>query len=124
MLGKPGPFQIIESEGSGNVDAPTAAPRRRYECLHYPTCLDLAAALNWDNFTCRGCSAEIDQALLWRAKQAEKRDNVARSLCHIPQIQLHEKSGEQPPAVESEGATLKPRVVELFRPTPKERARS
>lgn len=130
MIGKPGPFQIIESEGCGNVDAPISAPRRRYGCDHYDTCLNLAAALNWDSFTCRGCSEEIDEALLWRAKQAEKRDSVARSLCQIPHIQLHEKVRAVPasdtPAGEIEGAEVQasqsgrssgfgPRVVEPFR---------
>jgi len=90
MLGKPGPFQIIESEGCGDVDAPIAAPRRRYECLHYTTCLNLAAALNWDSFTCRGCNSEIDEVLLWRARQAQKKDSVARSLCACPPIHAHE----------------------------------
>ena len=90
MLGKPGPFQIIESEGCGDVDAPIAAPRRRYECLHYTTCLNLAAALNWDSFTCRGCNAEIDEVLLGRARQAQKRDSVARSICECPPIHAHE----------------------------------
>lgn len=115
MLGKPGPFQIIESEGCGNVDAPIAAPRRRYECHNYPTCLDLAAALNWDSFTCRGCSHEIDQALLWRAKQAEKKDGVARSLCDIPELPRHEKrpAVANGPAGESECGPA--RVIELFR---------
>lgn len=115
MLGKPGPFQIIESEGCGNVDAPISAPRRRYECHHYPTCLDLAAALNWDSFTCRGCSEEIDQSLLWRAKQAEKRDSVARSLCDIPGIPHIEKrpaaANDSPGENESQPA----RVIQLFR---------
>lgn len=86
MIGKPGPFQIIESDGSGDVDQPIAPPRRRYSCPNYDTCLDLAAALNWDNFTCRGCSGEIDGALLWRAKQAQKKDSVAGQLCAIPEI--------------------------------------
>lgn len=89
MIGKPGPFQIIESEGSGMVDTPISAPRRRYECVQYATCLDLAAALNWDNFTCRGCCGEIDQALLWRAHQAQKKDRVAGRLCELPEIKFH-----------------------------------
>lgn len=89
MIGKPGPFQIIESEGVGNVDFPIAAPRRRYACKNYSTCLDLAAALNWDNFTCRGCSCEIDQSILWRAHQAKKKDNVVSTLCALPEIRYH-----------------------------------
>jgi hypothetical protein len=86
MIGKPGPFQIIESEGKGIVDLPIAPPRRRYSCPHYNCCLDLAAALNWDNFTCRGCSGEIDESLYWRAHQASKRDSVVRTLCELPEL--------------------------------------
>lgn len=86
MIGKPGPFQIVESEGCGAVDVPINPPRRRYSCCNYEMCLDLAAALNWDNFTCRGCSGEIDESLLWRARQAMKKDAVVRKLCDIPDI--------------------------------------
>jgi predicted Fe-S protein YdhL (DUF1289 family) len=86
MIGKPGPFQIIEGDGSGLVDTPMTPPRRRYSCPNYATCLDLAAALNWDNFTCRGCCGQIDETLYWRAHQESKRDNVVRSICEIPDI--------------------------------------
>jgi len=93
---KPGPFQIVESEGTGNVDAPIAPPRRRHQCPNYSKCLSLAAALNWDNFTCRGCSAEINQSLLWRAHQAKRRDKVVRELCDLPEItSLSSESGSQ-----------------------------
>ena len=84
MFGKPGPFQVIENDGDGDVENPIAAPRRRYSCDHYQTCLDLACALNWDNFTCRGCSGNVDRTLLWRAQSAQKKDGVARKLCHLP----------------------------------------
>lgn len=95
MVGKPGPFQIIETFGT--IDTPSNAPRRRYECSHYSTCLELAAALNWDNFTCRGCNEIVDQALLWRAHQAKKRDAVADSICeHLPEIGFLEQSAEEP----------------------------
>jgi hypothetical protein len=86
MIGKPGPFQIIRSDESGGPNTPGPAPRRRYSCANYETCLDLAAAVNWDNFTCRGCSGEIDQALYWRAHQAMKKDGIVKTLCEIPQI--------------------------------------
>ncbi len=96
MIGKPGPFQIIERDGCGLVDSPMSPPRRRYGCSNYATCLDLAAALNWDNFTCRGCSGEIDETLYWRAHQASKKDAVANSLCEIPNIQYHSADTEHP----------------------------
>jgi len=84
MIGKPGPFQIIEEDGT--TDQPIAAPRRRYFCTQYETCLNLAAALDWDSFTCRGCSGEIDERLLWRARQAQKKDKIAHDICDLPQI--------------------------------------
>ncbi len=89
MLGKPGPFQIIKNGEYGLGDVPLPAPRRRYSCPHYETCLNLAAALNWDNFTCRGCSGQVDQTLYWRAHQMAKKDNVVRQLCEIPNLQYH-----------------------------------
>ncbi|MCO6430399.1 MAG: hypothetical protein J5J00_06010 [Deltaproteobacteria bacterium] len=89
MLGKPGPFQIIDVEGDASCVNPSIAPRRRYDCNHYDTCLNIAAALNWDNFTCRGCCGEIDEALFWRARQASKKDVIAGTLCDIPSIKLH-----------------------------------
>ena len=84
MLGKPGPFQVIENEGFGVVEDPVAPPRRRFSCINYDTCLNLAAALNWDNFTCRGCSGEVNNCLLWRAHQAVKKDQIVGRLCHLP----------------------------------------
>lgn len=94
MIGKPGPFQIIKNQEYGTVDGPISAPRRRYSCPNYETCLDLAAALNWDNFTCRGCSGEIDQSLYWRAHQMMKKDRVVRTLCEIPEIKYHGSESE------------------------------
>ena len=77
-FGKPGPFQIIENE---SLDSPCEAPKRRHLCSHYETCLNLAAAFNWDNFTCRGCSGEINQTLLWRAHQEMRKDKIIRKIC-------------------------------------------
>lgn len=61
-------------------------PRRRYSCENYGTCLNLAAAMNWDSFTCRGCSGIVNEKLLWRARQAVKHDAVVRTLCEFPTI--------------------------------------
>lgn len=86
MIGKPGPFQIIENE---SLDFPLEPPRRRYACPQYDTCLNLAAALNWDSFTCRGCSGDINQALFWRARQEVRKDGVVRTICsEIPEAEL------------------------------------
>ena len=91
MIGNPGPFQVIESEGSGIVDSPMTAPRRRYSCENYNTCLDLAAALNWDNFTCRGCCGDVNESMCWRALHAQKKDRIAGRLCSIPAIHCHKE---------------------------------
>ena len=77
-FGKPGPFQIIEPE---TLDLPSDAPRRRYTCSNYETCLNMAAALNWDNFTCRGCSGELNESLLWRAQAESRKDKIVKEIC-------------------------------------------
>ena len=89
MIGKPGPFQIIGTEGCGSLDDPISPPRRRFSCYNYETCLNLAAALNWDNFTCRGCSGQVNDVVLWRARQEFKRDAIAHRLCELPEIEFH-----------------------------------
>ena len=94
MIGKPGPFQIIECENA-SAELPGEPPRRRYSCQHYETCLDLAAALNWDNYTCRGCCGEIEESLYWRARQMMKKDSVVRSICgELPDIRMHNSPHE------------------------------
>jgi hypothetical protein len=95
VIGKPGPFQVIDNDGHGNPDAPISPPRRRYDCSHYETCLDLAAALNWDSFSCRGCSGEVNESLFWRAAQMEKRDALVSEICTIPLLK-----GKRPALVE------------------------
>ena len=78
VFGEPGPFQIIEHE---TLDIPSMAPKRRYACPNYETCLGLAAAFNWDSFTCRGCSGEMNQSFLWRAQQSMRKDPIAQEIC-------------------------------------------
>ena len=92
-----GPFQIIDIDCRGGVDSPISPPRRRYSCEHYDTCLDLAAALNWDNYTCRGCSGNVDQKLLWRARQEIRKDKFVRAICNdMPDIGVHTAEQEDP----------------------------
>ncbi len=86
MIGTPGPFRIIEGDSAGSVDAPIPPPRRRYLCPNYSTCLDVAGALNWDNFTCRGCSGEVDQTLLWRAKNSLRKERGLAKIFKLPEI--------------------------------------
>ena len=61
-------------------------PERRYGCANYDSCLDLAAALNWESFTCKSCSGSINEKLYWRAHQATRKDSVARALCDLPPL--------------------------------------
>ena len=89
-LGTPGPFQVIEDTNASELANPSEAPRRKYDCVNYESCLDLAAALNWDSFTCRGCNQQINHNLVWRAHQAKRHDSIANSLCsHLPNISVH-----------------------------------
>ncbi len=83
MKRQPGPFPVIENNGDGHVDNPMSAPKRRYMCENYQSCLEVAAGLNWDNFTCRGCSGEVDETLIWRACSAKRNDKVARRILSI-----------------------------------------
>jgi len=61
-------------------------PERRYGCSNYDSCLDLAAALNWESFTCKSCSGTINEKLYWRAHQATRKDSVAKALCDLPPL--------------------------------------
>ena len=99
MIGKPGPFQIVENDGHGVLEDPISPPRRRFSCENYETCLNLAAALNWDSFTCRGCSGEINDALLWRARQALRKDSFLIRLCNLPHARMHTSDDEPEPHI-------------------------
>ena len=77
MIRRFGPFNILDNSSEELV--------RNYTCENYPTCLDLAAALNWENFTCRDCCGEYNKALSWRALHAQKTDGVAQRICKIPE---------------------------------------
>lgn len=92
-IGKPGPFQIIESEVQGSLDNPINAPRRRYDCLNYETCLVIAAGLNWDSFTCRGCNGEVEEALSWRARQEINKDNLIKKIFDLPNVCINNGNG-------------------------------
>lgn len=78
------------SAASEARDLPADPPFRRYDCEHYEVCLDVAAALDWDNFTCNGCNCSVDQRLLWRARNAMKRDSVAQRCCNLPDVSVTE----------------------------------
>jgi len=66
-------------------------PDRQFHCQNYETCLNLAAALDWESFTCQGCSQEIDEKLCWKAHLAQKKDLVAEKICDIPELSTYNK---------------------------------
>ena len=104
-----GPFRVLHSCGSSDlrgalspqsdapsfnhpspIDAPNAPPLRQYDCSNYETCLDLAAALDWESFSCNGCCGKINECLVWQAHQVEKYDAVAHMICdHLPPLSSH-----------------------------------
>jgi hypothetical protein len=54
---------------------------RNIDCSNYQRCLNLAATLDWESFSCEGCNGEINESLLWRAGQRARKDRVAKALC-------------------------------------------
>lgn len=98
----PGPFQVVFQAGGtlpsqlGSNAAEdlyltldeAADPLRKLECNHYDTCLNLAAALNWESFSCEGCCGSINESLRWRAGQNTRRDAVAKAICGSPKATI------------------------------------
>ncbi len=78
--------EISNQDECGNLECAgvALAVERRFDCDNYETCLGLAAALNWQSFTCRECTGEINQQILWRAHQITKKDNDLADLCKLP----------------------------------------
>lgn len=85
---------------SNDRSLPNSAPIRRYDCENYQCCLELAAALDWESFTCVGCCGEINDTLVWNAHLAQRGDKVAEKICDLPKIpclhstSTHDKSAE------------------------------
>jgi hypothetical protein len=89
------PENTIASRGPFEMDVDGVIPEktevqivRNLDCAHYTICLNLAVALDWESFTCEGCSGEINESLKWRAGQSARRDSVTRALCPMPEIKL------------------------------------
>ena len=92
-----GPFEVREETEDcpeGNTALNTGTPRtilpffRSYDCKRYESCLELAAALNWESFTCSGCIGETNQHLVWKANLAKRQDRIAACLCKKNKISL------------------------------------
>jgi hypothetical protein len=80
----PGPFEQKLSEDTD--PACEGEETRSLDCPHYEQCLGLAAALNWDDFSCIGCSQEVNRSLVWRAHVSAKRDAIVTALCALPRL--------------------------------------
>ncbi len=80
----PGPFERPLAEAADL--APESEVERCMDCSHYEECLGLAAALNWDDFSCAGCSQEVNRSLVWRAHVSAKRDAIVSALCALPRL--------------------------------------
>lgn len=105
-MSRSGPFEIVSpeqppvprgiaaSDSSQNVVhlcQPALQPslqsiERDFDCGNYTTCLGLAAALNWDSFTCAQCSREVNAHLLWRAHHECRKDAILSDICRLPRI--------------------------------------
>lgn len=118
VVGAAGPFKVITQDIPPSAHSQTAhhipemhnpetlALRRRHECPNYSTCLDLAAALDWDNFTCRGCSGEVNPALIWQARVAESKDPLVSKICALPKFEHITLSRDQEGRCADESAPL------------------
>jgi hypothetical protein len=86
VLESMGPFEVpctplSESGDCVSTSNPERELVRELDCKNYTTCLNLAAALNWESFTCEGCQGEINQSLTWRASQGAIRDKIVKFFC-------------------------------------------
>jgi hypothetical protein len=87
-----GPFPIIWED---DAEHPNQTPERRYDCNCYQGCLEVAATLNWETFSCNSpsgepCCGTTDNKLIWKAHLALRDDSVAKKLCALPEIDCHE----------------------------------
>jgi hypothetical protein len=85
QIGIQGPFEVPLSDAPSDI--PEDELPRELDCSNYERCLDLAAALNWESFTCKGCCGEINECLTWRARQISRKDSMVRALCGTPKIE-------------------------------------
>ncbi len=80
---------LLQETGENEESPENTSPiilHREFFCSHYDCCLSIAAALNWDSFSCQGCCGEVNEQLLWRAHQQARRDKVVDSLCQLPKL--------------------------------------
>lgn len=98
-----GPFEAFIDAPSPPVDAELS---RNLDCYHYDSCLNIAVALNWDDFYCTGCVGEINQSLQWLAGHNTRRDSFLRALCPKSGIALI-SCDEAPESLKQQNQNLK-----------------
>ena len=69
---KKGPFQIIIDVEDNWPFTKSGFSERIHSCIYYQTCLEIAATLDWDDFSCRNCTGSINQAILVQAEERVK----------------------------------------------------
>ena len=92
-LTRMGPFEVPDASAADTGERFSASDPERelvreLDCQNYTTCLNLAAALNWESFTCEGCQGEINQSFTWRAGQSAIRDKVVKFMCGETRINV------------------------------------
>lgn len=85
-------------------DGEIAPPARNYDCAHYDTCLDLAAALDWRSFTCKGCCGEYDQQLLWRAQHVLRKNPALAKILSLPKPLVNDGAEETAEGAQAGGS--------------------
>jgi hypothetical protein len=80
MVKDRGPFPVILDNSPPSKNP----PRRNHSCPNYEGCLSLAAALDWQSFSCLGCAGDPDVTLVWRAQLKRKDDPLASRFLREP----------------------------------------
>lgn len=89
----------IQSAPILNPEHLLQAPPRMFDCANYNTCLGLAAALNWNSFSCEGCSGKVNSQLLWKAHSSLRNDKALSRLLGLPPPSAHEELPSKPEKV-------------------------
>lgn len=83
-----GPFRINIARSNLDSDETLSPPFRNYDCKNYEECLTLAAAMNWESYTCTGCCGEVNASLCWQAHHAQRKDELVQKICHLPELEM------------------------------------
>lgn len=90
------PYLRVLSEKKSAADL-IPSPCREFDCANYESCLSLAAALDWDSFSCANCNGRMNSQLLWRAHHRLKFDDELARLCDLPPLSPHHKTQSEGP---------------------------